>query len=136
MDVSAAGVDYLCSLRVYVSHHRPVQKYKNWWVCSGGKRSWRRTKITEPCQERMGLESNVCAGGIFWTRSNPSWQGECCYCQHNIKLAYREETLIRPFEYPSISFLFPMGSTRFWLLWGTRDMGMGTMGRGSQNGNH
>ncbi|TKS69705.1 hypothetical protein D9C73_003772 [Collichthys lucidus] len=30
VDVLAAGVDYLCSLRVYDSYHRPVQKYTNW----------------------------------------------------------------------------------------------------------
>lgn len=123
MDVLADGVDYLCSLRVYDSHHGPVQKYTDWWVCSGGERSWRRTKITEPRQERMGLESNVCAGGIFWTRSNSSWQGECCHCQHYIKLAYREETLIRPFEWSLHFFLLPMGSGRVLVVKGKQRYG-------------
>ena len=115
MDVLAASVDYLRSLRVYDSDHRPVEKYTNWWVRSGGERPWRRTKITEPRQERMGLESNVCAGGIFWTRSNSGWQGECCDCQRYIKLSYRVETLIRPFECSLRFFLrllLPMGSGR------------------------
>lgn len=123
MDVLAAGVDYLYSLRLHDSYHRPVQKYTNWWVRSGGERSWRRTKITEPRQERMGLESNVCAGGIFWTRSNSSWQGECCDCQHYIKLAYRVETLIRPFECSLHFFPFPWPVGGFGLSRGNRDMG-------------
>lgn len=111
MDVLATGVDYVCSLCVHDSHRRPVQKHTNWWVRSGSERSCRRTKITEPRQERMGLESNVCAGGIFWTRSNSGWQGECCNCQRYIKLAYRVETLIRPFECSlRFFFLLPMGS--------------------------
>lgn len=134
VDVLAAGVDYLRSLRVYDSDHRPAQKYTNWWVCSGGERSWRGTKITEPRQERMGLESNVCAGRIFWTRSNSSWQGECCDCQHYIKLAYRVETLIRPFECSLCFFfffvLFPMGGGRVFGCWGGggKDMGGKTEG--------
>lgn len=69
VDVLAAGVDYLRSLRLHDSYHGPVQKYTKQWAHGGGgsERSWRRTKITESRQERMGLESNVCAGGIFWT---------------------------------------------------------------------
>lgn len=128
VDISAAGVDYFCSLRVFESHHKPVQKYTNWWVCSGGEWSWRRTKITEPRQERMGLESNVCAGRIFWTRSNPSWQGECCYCQRYIKLAYREETLIRPFECSLHLKKNDHGHERAFAKWG---WGWRIMGNGS-----
>lgn len=118
MDV-LAGVGYLHSEHVCESPPSQVQKYTNWWVCSGGQWFWRKAKITEPRQERMGLESNVCAGGIFWTRSNPCWQGECRYCQQYIKLAYHEETLIWLFECSLHFYLFflpPHGQHEgFWL---------------------
>lgn len=54
----------------------------------------------------MGLESNVCVGGVLWTRSNSSWQGEYCNCQLYIKLAYHVETLIQPFKCSPIFFFF------------------------------
>ena len=143
MDV-LAGVGYLHSEHVCESPPSQVQKYTNWWVCSGGQWFWRKAKITEPRQERMGLESNVCAGGIFWTRSNPCWQGECRYCQQYIKLAYHEETLIWLFECSLHFYLFflppPWAAQGFLVVkekqiyWDKREKSKDSGGRGNGKG--
>lgn len=94
MDFSLVSVDYLGAVLFHGSVEQSNAKFTNRINRDPPKQAKRRTKNPESCQERMGLESNVCVGGILWTRSNSGWQGEYSNCQLSIKLTYHVETLI------------------------------------------
>lgn len=90
MDWDLAGVDYVCVLRILGAVSQPVAKFRN--EAEFRKRDLRARRTTRPPsgQKRMGLESNVCAGGILWTRSDPGWQGEWVRYQLNVDALFKK----------------------------------------------
>lgn len=67
VDSDLAGVDYLCMPRLLDAVCQPVAKFRN--KAEFRKRDFSAGRTTRPpsSQKRMGLESNVRAGGVFWT---------------------------------------------------------------------
>lgn len=88
VDSDRAGVDYLCMLRLLGAVSQPVAKFRNEAEFRKPDVQAGRTARPPSGQKRMGLESNVRAGGILWTGSDSRWQGEWFRCQLDVELAY------------------------------------------------
>lgn len=78
-------------LRLLGAVCRPVAKFRNQAEFRKRDFSAGRTRRPPSGQKGMGLESNVRAGGILWTWSDPRWQGEWFHSQLDLELAYHVE---------------------------------------------